>query len=440
MKLKLLLTLSVFIIARCSVTSQSLEEQIQQFVDDNNIPGLAVGLIKYDALVYEGYFGMANIETETPVAPTTSFMLASMSKHFTHCAANIAVDEGFISSLDDNVNDYLPFELVHPFDNNTIITLRMLLNHTSGIVDNWSEMPYLDSDEDCSPLGVYLENYLVEGGNIFNAQLNYNVNGTGQDIYSNIGYALAGFVVEAATGIDFGQYVDDKIFTPLCMDNSSFYFNQLEESNIAIPYNLTLEAIGHYSYNDYPSGRMRSTIRDLANYAICMLGDGTMDSTMVMTMEASNFLNDGHGGYDDGVQTNLTLNKNEDISLVLLMNGTNDISALIPVLQDAFNYLDVTNADELPCEMSVSTDENANWAPKIYPNPAQDFLLIEWDGAGKEFSLHCFDSNGREVQLIPIFDHNKAEIDVSSISNGTYYFQIKNGLETKFSSSFIKMK
>ena len=86
------------------------------------------------------------------------FILSSISKTITATALLQLYEDGLIN-LDDNINDYLAFNVHNPNYQSSAITFKMLLSHVSSIKDNWSVMPYYNGDSDLE-LGYYLEQYL----------------------------------------------------------------------------------------------------------------------------------------------------------------------------------------------------------------------------------------------------------------------------------------
>ena len=110
---------------------------IESIMESDNIPGLSVAVVKGEHIVWDKSFGMANIEQNIPVSDTTMFMLASVSKTVT-ATALMQLWEDDLINLDEDINSYLPFNVVHPDYPNISITPKMLLTHTSGIKDNWN--------------------------------------------------------------------------------------------------------------------------------------------------------------------------------------------------------------------------------------------------------------------------------------------------------------
>ena len=125
------------------------EEELLQFIESTMqthlIPGLSISIVKNGHIVWEKYFGYANIEENIIVDENTMFILSSISKTITATALMQLFEDGLFI-LDDDIDEYLPFNVNHPDYPNIPITFKMLLSHTSGIKDNWSVMPYYNGD------------------------------------------------------------------------------------------------------------------------------------------------------------------------------------------------------------------------------------------------------------------------------------------------------
>ncbi len=100
--------------------------------DKPGSPGAAVAVVQNGAIVYEHGYGLANLEYDIPITPSTVFHVASVSKQFTAMCILLLEKQGRLS-IDDDVHKYLP-ELA---DFGAKITLHNLLNHTSGLRDQW---------------------------------------------------------------------------------------------------------------------------------------------------------------------------------------------------------------------------------------------------------------------------------------------------------------
>ncbi len=336
----------------------ALDSSITSIMDTCHIPGVAACVVKDGQVAWSGSYGWANIEDSIEVQDSTLFMLASVSKPFTGVALMQLWEEGLFG-LDEDINDYLDFDVIHPWYPDSAITFRMLLTHTSGIRDNWGVLNslYVLGDSPI-PLGQFLEDYLVPGGAYYNSTSNFyrwDPPGTAYH-YCNVAVALAGYLVEAVSGTPFDQYCEDSLFIPLQMDETAWFLADLDTSHIAMPYHWngsTYEAYGHYGYPDYPDGQLRTSSLQIARFLIAFMQGGQidgvriLDSTTVDTMTTVQFpvpggdigliwfrywlneLNDwywGHGGSDMGCRTQVFYcpSPAENWGVVILTNGESD--------------------------------------------------------------------------------------------------------------------
>jgi len=313
---------------------------IEDIIESDNIPGLSVSVVEGEYIVWNKAFGMANVEEGIMVSDSTMFMLASVSKTVTATALMKLWESGLIN-LNQNINSYLPFEVRHPDFPLIPITPKMLLSHTSGIKDNWGVMPYYEGDSDIE-LSVYLEEYLVPGGDFYNQNLNFTNNAPGTNFsYSNIGAALIGYLVEAISSQPFNEYCNQHIFEPLDM-SGRWFLSELDISNIAIPYEVSSDGSGnscydigcgvfnssnpcqcdevcnyygdccddyeqvcgedgtgdgvgfspidHYGYSDYPSGQLRISSLDLAKFLVLYSNGGIYKDIRILEEETVEYM------------------------------------------------------------------------------------------------------------------------------------------------------
>ena len=226
-----------------------LLEFVESIMENYLIPGLSISIVKGQHIVWEKYLGYSNVNQNILVNENTIFMLASVSKTITATALMQLFENGFFS-LDDNINNYLPFNINHP-NYLTPIAFKMLLTHTSGINDNWNVMPYYNGDSDLE-LSYYLEQYFSPDGEFYNSNLNFidSMPGTFYN-YSNIGVALIGLLVEEISNQQFNDYCFVNIFQPLSMDNTYWFLSEINNiDQIALPY----ESFGGGAYVDDCSG------------------------------------------------------------------------------------------------------------------------------------------------------------------------------------------
>src|SRR6185436_1761466 len=135
------------------------------------------------------------------------------------------------------------------------------------------------------PLGVFLKNYLVPGGSLYNASKSYMDFAPGtQFAYSNIGYALLGYLVERISGMPFDEYCDQKIFQPLCMNNTSWYFSGVDVNIVAQPYKRSLQDRPYdlYESQDFPCRQLKTNTVDLSKFLLMHMNFGKLGGVRII--------------------------------------------------------------------------------------------------------------------------------------------------------------
>jgi CubicO group peptidase (beta-lactamase class C family) len=195
-------------------SNEAMKAKVDELLDEwdkPNSPGFAFAVIKDGDMVYNRCVGMANLDYDIPITPSTVFDIASMAKQFTAACIVLLVEEGKIS-LDDDIRKYIP---EFP-DYSDTITIRHLIHHTSGIRD-YTELMLMAG---MSFEGIY------EAQEIFDLifrQKKLNFSPGEQHSYSNSGYILLGLIIERVTGLSLSEYAAKHIFEPLGMGNTFIY-------------------------------------------------------------------------------------------------------------------------------------------------------------------------------------------------------------------------
>lgn len=173
------------------------------------LPGIAVGVVSDQDLVWAKGFGFADVNAKLPMTPETKFRMASHSKLFTAAAIMQLREQGKLR-LDDPVSNYLPWFKPKPAgDDDGVITIEQLLSHSSGLQreagDHWTSYEFPTSDE--------LKHLFADRQSAFAPSVRWK--------YSNLGYSIAGMVVEQVSGQRWADYVEQNLFQPLGMTSSS---------------------------------------------------------------------------------------------------------------------------------------------------------------------------------------------------------------------------
>jgi len=263
-----------------------LDSAIQYRMAEFHIPGLSAVIVHGDSIVWKGAYGYSDVAKTVPVADTTVFILASISKTFLSFAVMQLWEHGLLD-IDADVNNYLPFSVRNPYYPDSIITTRMILSHVSTIArhdENW--MPYIVYGAD-SPLSLeqFLRDYLVPGGSLYNDEnfSSYPPGTYGE--YSNFAMSLLGLVVEHVSGKSLEEYCQDSLFKPLGMDETSWFLSNLDTFNIAMPQYYSsgvFEPCGHQGFPIYPSGQLRTSAVHLARHLSAFMGSGEIDGIRIL--------------------------------------------------------------------------------------------------------------------------------------------------------------
>ncbi len=176
-------------------------------------PGVSVAVIQHGKPAYEKGFGLANLEYDIPVTPQTIYHVASVSKQFTAMALVLLEEDGKLS-LEDDVHKYLPElpDYGHP------VTIRQLLQHTSGIRDQWQTLALAGWRLDDVITQEQILRLLFR-----QKELNF-VPGT-RHLYSNGGYTLVAEIVTRVSGKPFPDFCRERIFDPLGMTHTHFHID-----------------------------------------------------------------------------------------------------------------------------------------------------------------------------------------------------------------------
>ncbi len=195
-------------------------------------PGAAILVVKDGRIILESCRGIADLKTLQPIDRRTSFRLASLSKAFTAAAVMLLVHDGKLR-YEDRLTDIFPDFPPYGRD----ITIRRLLDHTSGLPDYEDLMPPVDpsarvEDVQIDDAGV-LELLKQETSGRFLPGAKW--------AYSNSGYVVLGLIVEKAAGRPFPEFLRDRIFVPLGMTGTVAYVRGRNE--------VTNRAFGHSTEN-----------------------------------------------------------------------------------------------------------------------------------------------------------------------------------------------
>lgn len=297
-----------------------LNSVISRQLTDNHIPGATVSIVKDGHLLLDKGYGYADIQQGNKVqADSTLFRLGSVSKLLTWTAMMQLVEEGKVN-LHADVNTYLKTFRI-PATYSQPITIENLLTHTAGFEDGTIGQ-LVPQTQDLESLGMWLSKHIP--ARIFPP---------GEvTAYSDYGAALAGYIVEQVSGMPFEQYIEQNLFQPLDMQQSTFRqpLPAAIASQMSQGYSFSGGAYHAGSFENIetvPAGAMSSTATDMAHFMIAQLQLGRFGGTRILQetteqeMQQQHFTNDpqlpgmAYGFYEQQINQQRLIGHSGDTTL-----------------------------------------------------------------------------------------------------------------------------
>ena len=327
------------------------DHAIREIVNDTGIPGAAIAIVKDSSIIYLQGLGVKIRGGNDSIDQHTVFRIGSVSKCFAAVLTAILVEEK-VFNWDDPVIKYLPdFRLKSP-EQTRLLTIRHVLSHTTGL-----------------PYHTYTT--LVEDGMDLKSMIQHlrDVNdGPVGELYSyqNVAFSLIGEVIHAATGKTYEEMLEEKVFIPLQMRESSVtYEDIMYNPNVARPHLLRRRQwreipISDKYYNVAPAGGINASIQDMASWMKALLGNRpqvispeSLAAIYTPFVRASSrnrayrkigriknnyyglgwrileFPNDTliyHGGYVNGYRSEVAIYPKDRIAICILANAPGDVT------------------------------------------------------------------------------------------------------------------
>ena len=245
-------------------------------------PGAAIAVIRDGQFIHRKAYGLANIEWSVPLDPDAVFRIASLTKQFTATAIMMLAERGLLS-IEAPIETYLPD---WPARGRTV-TVRRLLNHTSGV---WShDSTQIDRTKRPNPPVEEVIQLIYEQPFAFEPGERYS--------YNNSGYLLLGAIIAAVSGKAYADFLRDEIFMPLGMTRTGMLRHEAITPQRAYGYvrgrkrfhNARLDAMNW----SHAAGALGSTLDDLAKWDRAIRENRLVSAETLETMLAPTPLNDG---------------------------------------------------------------------------------------------------------------------------------------------------
>lgn len=267
---KSLILLAVFLGVHTYCHAQGMdfdEAELTRFIVSqlkvSHVPGLAVGIVKRDRIVYLRGFGTTAGQSITPQTP---FLIGSLSKSFTALAVMQLVEVGKLN-LDTPVHQYLPWFRLKDLEASRAITIRHLLNQTSGLPTSAGfftpDADSLGKTELAHPVGQVYE-------------------------YCNLNYKILGMLIEAVTGQTYAAYVQGHVLDPLEMHSTYLTYDDaighglVEGHQYVFGLPVSVATLPYDSRN-VPAGYIASSAEDMCRYLIVQSQGGFYNGRQVIT-------------------------------------------------------------------------------------------------------------------------------------------------------------
>jgi CubicO group peptidase (beta-lactamase class C family) len=241
------------------------------------IPGLAIGIVKDDHLVYAKGFGIRELGKPEKVTEKTLFAMASQSKAFTATALGLLIQEGKLR-WDDPATKYLPwFQMYDPYVTREL-TVRDMLCHRCGLGTWQGDLMWYGSD--LTRRDVLERVRFLEPEFSFRSRFGY----------CNLTFVAAGEIIPAVTGLTWEEFLKRRFFEPMGMSRTNTSLREAEQSDdVARPHTLVKGKIVPVAYratqNTAPAGAINSCVKDWAQWIRLQLNQGTLDDRKIVPAE-----------------------------------------------------------------------------------------------------------------------------------------------------------
>ena len=285
---------------------QKIEAYARQVLQEWQIPGMALAITKDDQVIYAKGFGTKELGSNKPVDEHTSFQIGSISKSFTALLIAMLVDEGKVS-WDDPVKTHLPdFEMYDPWVSNNLLIKDIMIHRTGLPAQSGTYIPCLGYEQE----DLYKMFKLIKPSTSLRTSYDYN----------NITFIIAAKIIEKYMGKSWEACVQERIFTPLGMHESSLNEKGFTSAkNVSVPHSFEYrngaieceplygeEQALHWLTVIGPAGGLVSSVADMTAWIRFHLSDGTYHGTRILSDKNLKYLHRGQlitSQYDNRVTT-----------------------------------------------------------------------------------------------------------------------------------------
>jgi D-alanyl-D-alanine carboxypeptidase len=394
------------------------------------LPGIAIGVVSDQELVWAKGFGYAEVDGKVPMTPETKFRMASHSKLFTSTAIMQLRDAGKLR-LDDPVEKYLPWFKIKPAEpDDPPITIEELVTHSSGLPreagPHWSDKNFPNAEQ--------VRQYVVGHQAAFSPEVRWK--------YSNLALGIAGMVVETVSGEKYSDYIQRHVFQPLEMTSSSV---DQQVAGLAVGYGRRMpdgsrkkmafvdaRALG-------PATGITSNVVDMAKFVSLQFRSGRVGGNQILSTGAlremhrvrvleTNWTSGnaigfavnrtrdkiyvGHGGSYPGYKTQTLIQLDGKVGVIVLANGDDAVPNNI-----AMHLMETVG--EAVAKAAAPPSKPVTWDPSwsrfagLYRGEGSDTEVVEL--------------NQRLVMINPEGDNPETQQRLDPLGNGLFRLESATG-------------
>jgi len=373
----------------------NLDNYLEKYVTEFEMPGFAVGIIKNGEVVFMETYGVKNVETGKKVDENTLFGIASCSKAFTSACISILVERGELN-WKDKVVDHLPgFTLYDPYLT-AELSIEDLLAHRSGYATFDGDLIWYGTQRTTAEV---IERFKYRK-NPYSIREEFG--------YSNLMFITAGEVIKSVSGQSWSEFVTENILRPIGMEYSTTTNSGFENNKNAAWPHLDSKVMDFINYDNIAAaGAINSSIKEMMNWVQLVLNKGEIGDTSVFSktnyykmtametplnagkgegIDGTHFAGYGlgwflkdfqgrkiihHGGGLPGFHSKVVIVPEDSLAYVILAN---QLSALIPAI------------DKKILNFYLNPGDTINWAEKylVYEKRQKNELDKTWEKLAEE--------------------------------------------------------
>jgi CubicO group peptidase (beta-lactamase class C family) len=382
---------------------QAIEERVEKRRQELGIPGVSLVIVKDGEPVLMKGFGYKDFENKVAVTPDTEFAIGSATKAFTALSVLMSVDEGKVN-LEDSPKKYLPYFKMYDPDTDKNMTVRDLMDHSSGlnrtdlamITGRLTRQELIQVVGEAKPMAKLHEKFF----------------------YQNIMFAAAGEIVAQAQKTTYEKFVPERIFKPLGMTNSTMTIPELKKASdysFGYEYNFDTKETRRLPFRPIdatnPAGSINSSARDMAKWITFVMNGGSVGGKRLVSEK----------GYEEWTKPQMNVTPNGKMSyglgwflqewngLKVVQHGGNidgftTLVAMIP--EKKLGFVVMINASNSPLggELMSFVWENILGNPNQTQNVSADAMQKEtgkYNFAQAGFDIDVKMENGKLVAVIP---------------------------------------